>query len=70
MKAKLDEAEAQARDYGGPLIERHGLKDARLCGGRAWDGAGACGHSEQKRASARLINGETVIAIQPDRRQK
>ncbi|MFP4279404.1 MAG: AAA family ATPase [Halochromatium sp.] len=29
VKAKLDEAEAQARDYGGTLIERHGLKDLR-----------------------------------------
>lgn len=29
VSAKLDEAGAQARDYGGTLIERHGLKDLR-----------------------------------------
>ena len=29
VAAKLDEAEAQARDYGGVLIKRHGLSDLR-----------------------------------------
>ena len=29
VAAKLDEAEAQARDYGGTLIQRHGLTDLR-----------------------------------------
>ncbi|MCF8005094.1 MAG: PD-(D/E)XK nuclease domain-containing protein, partial [Chromatiaceae bacterium] len=29
VAAKLDEAEAQARDYGGTLTQRHGLSDLR-----------------------------------------